>query len=125
MLHQQLLEHYRSHPDALLKIMIALEFGVIEDEQRSPAWAGFTSCLLCVFGALPSVLPFIFSGDEPMKGLIAAAAITTMALLFVGGVKTWATRGNCVTASLENLVIAGCGGAFAYGVGVLFDSVLH
>lgn len=124
-LRQQLLDHYRADPPALLKIMTALEFGVINAEVRSPLMAGFTSCLLFVVGSLPSVLPFIFSGDKPINGLIAAAVITTAALMVVGGIKTWATRGNCVTASIENLVIAGFGGAFAYGVGVMFDKVLH
>jgi VIT1/CCC1 family predicted Fe2+/Mn2+ transporter len=124
-LRNDLLGHYRSNPASLLKIMIALEFGVIAEEQRSPLWAGVTSCLLFIMGSLPSVLPFIFSGNTPKYGLIAAALITTTALLFVGGVKTWATRGNCMTASMENLVIAGCGGAFAYGVGVMFDNVLR
>jgi VIT1/CCC1 family predicted Fe2+/Mn2+ transporter len=124
-LRNQLLEHYRSNTASLLKIMIALEFGVIAEEQRSPFWAGVTSCLLFIMGSLPSVLPFIFSGNTPKYGLIAAALITTTALLFVGSVKTWATRGNCLTASMENLVIAGCGGAFAYGVGVMFDNVLR
>lgn len=123
-LRQQLLDFYRSHPEALLKIMTALEFGVIADEQRSPLWAGLSSCLLFVLGSLPSVIPFIFA-DDPTNGLIAAAVITTTALLAVGALKTWATRGNLITSSLENLAIAGCGGAFAYGVGTLFDSVLR
>ena len=124
-LRNQMLRHYRNNSASLLKIMIALEFGVIAEEQRSPLMAGVTSCLLFIMGSLPSVLPFIFSGSTPKYGLIAAALITTTALLFVGGVKTWATRGNCMTASLENLAIAGCGGAFAYGVGVMFDNILH
>jgi VIT1/CCC1 family predicted Fe2+/Mn2+ transporter len=124
-LRQQLMEHYRNNPAALLKIMIALEFGVIDQEGRSPLMASFASCLLFALGSLPSVLPFCFSGDKPIYGLIAAALLTTTALLVVGGIKTWATRGNCLSASIENLAIAGCGGGFAYGVGVMFDSVLH
>jgi VIT1/CCC1 family predicted Fe2+/Mn2+ transporter len=124
-LQQTLIEYYRNNPDALLQIMIALEFGVIDEERRRPVCAGLMSCTLFILGALPSVIPFIFSGDRPMKGLIAAAVITVVCLLTVGAIKTWATRGNCFRASIENLVIAGFGGAFAYGVGVFFDSVLH
>lgn len=124
-LHAAMCAFYQEHPASLLKIMVALEFGVIQQEQRSPVCAGLTSCALFTVGALPSVLPFIFSGDRPIMGLIIAAVLTIVALLTVGAVKTWATRGNCFTAAIENLVIAGLGGGLAYGVGVLFDHVLH
>jgi len=124
-LRQQLLTFYRQHPDALLKLMIALEFGVIAEEERSPVRAGLTSGALFILGAMPSVLPFIFSGVRPGIALIVAAVLTTTALLVVGAVKAWATRGNCLTAAAENVIISGVGGAFAYGVGVFFDSVLH
>jgi len=118
-------EFYSEHPESLLKIMTALEFGFVSAEERSPLWAGLTSCTLFIIGSLPSVLPFAFSADEPIHGLIVAASITTFSLLVVGAVKTWATRGSYVTAAIENLVIAGFGGAFAYGVGVLFDDIVH
>jgi len=123
-LRKDLLDYYRNHPEALLKIMIALEFGVLENEQRSPIMAALASGVLFVLGAMPSVLPFIFS-DSPTVGLIIAAVITTVALLVVGAVKTWATRGRLMVSAIENLTIAGCGGALAYGVGVLFDHILH
>uniref|UniRef100_A0A7S3KVS4 Uncharacterized protein n=1 Tax=Amphora coffeiformis TaxID=265554 RepID=A0A7S3KVS4_9STRA len=122
---QQLLDHYRQHPEALLKVMTALEFGVLDEEVRSPIRAGLFSCLLFVAGSLPSVLPFCFSGLNPTWGLVAAALSTSLALFAVGAVKSWATRGNCWTAAIENLIIAGCGGVFAYVVGLLFDHVLH
>jgi vacuolar iron transporter family protein len=124
-LQESLVHFYESHPAALLKIMTALEFGVLSRERRSPVAAGLTSCALFTVGSLPSVLPFAFSGDRPVKGLIAAAVTTIVCLLTVGAVKTWATRGNCMRSSLENLVIATMGGGLAYGVGVLFASVLH
>jgi len=123
-INDELCDYYRQHPTALLKIMIALEFGVVQAERRSPFRAGGFSCVLFLIGALPSVVPFCFS-VKPVQGLIAAAVITMAALLVVGAVKTWATRGNCVTAAMENLVIAGFGGGFAYGVGVAFDKLLH
>lgn len=120
----QLTDYYKQHPDALLKIMVALEFGVVDQEVRSPIRAGLFSCVLFIGGALPSVIPFACSGDEPLTGLIAAAICTAITLLAVGAVKSWATRGKCLIAAVENLTIAGFGGAFAYGVGVLFDMIL-
>lgn len=122
---EQLMEHYRQQPGALLKIMTALEFGVLDEEVRSPLRAGLFSCLLFVAGSLPSVLPFCFSALGPTEGLVVAALSTTLALFVVGAVKTWATRGNCWSAAMENLIIAGLGGGFAYAVGVLFNRLLH
>ena len=58
-------------------------------------------------------------------GLVVAAILSITALLLVGAAKTWATRSPCLSAALENLVIAGFGGGFAYGVGVLFDMVVN
>ena len=120
-LRYRLREFYRSNPQALLQIMTALEFGVLEKEQRSPIQAGLFSGLLFAVGSLPSILPFIFSGYSPQIGLAIATVLTIVALMLVGMVKTWATRTNCVSAALENLCIAGFGGLFAYVVGRLFD----
>jgi VIT1/CCC1 family predicted Fe2+/Mn2+ transporter len=119
-----LMSFYDCHPNAMLKLMIALEFGVIEEEQRSPLWAGFTSFVCFIAGSLPSVIPFAFNVSS-LEGLIYAASFTVTSLLIVGAVKTWATRGNCWTAAMENLVIAACGGGIAYGVGLLFDSIVR
>lgn len=119
----RLVDFYREDADALLKVMTALEFGVVDTEERSPLKAGLFSCILFAAGSLPSVFPFIFM--EPLPGLIAAATGTTAALLCVGAIKTWATRGHWLAAAMENLFIAGFGGAFAYFVGAFFDKIVH
>lgn len=121
---ETLLDFYTHHPASLLKIMVALEFGMIEEEQRSPVKAGLVSCVLFLVGSMPSVVPFIFAKEETI-GLVVAAAVTIFALIIVGAVKTWASRGNCCTAAMENLIIAGVGGGLAYGVGGIFDKILH
>lgn len=122
-LHGPIINHYRQNPEALLKIMVALEFGMLEQEERSPARAGLISCGVFILGSLPSVIPFIFSGDAPLMGLVAAAVATTVSLLTVGAIKSWATRGNCATSALENLLVAGLGGILAYGIGILVEMV--
>jgi vacuolar iron transporter family protein len=121
----QLSDYYQNNPDALLKIMTALEFGVLSRERRSPIAAGLTSCGLFFLGSLPSVIPFAFPRSSPLHALIEACALTTFCLLIVGAVKTWASRGSCLTASLENLAIASVGGALSYGVGILFSELVH
>ena len=120
----QVKQYYRENPKALWQLMKVLEFGVLDSEQRSPLRAGLVSCVLFTAGALPSVVPFFFSGDRPELGLVVAAVLTVVALLVVGCVKTWATRTNATTAAVGNLVIAGCGGGLAYGVGYLVGLLL-
>ncbi|KAL7453874.1 hypothetical protein ACHAWC_008428 [Mediolabrus comicus] len=122
-LRQRMTHYYASNPDALLKIMIALEFGVIDDEVRSPLVAGGTSLALFFVGALPSVIPFICVTD-PVSGLIASGIATMIGLFLVGAIKTWATRGNMWFAALENLLITAAGGGVAYGIGVGFQNLM-
>lgn len=102
-LRQQLKEFYRDNPDALLQIMQALEFGMVEEEGLSLTKAGLLSCILFIIGSLPSVLPFVFSEDRPNAGLIAPACITITVLTMVGPVKTWAAKG-CVLLRLWKIL---------------------
>jgi VIT1/CCC1 family predicted Fe2+/Mn2+ transporter len=122
-LRQRMTHYYGSNPDALLKIMIALEFGVIDDETRSPFVAGATSLSLFFVGSLPSVIPFVCVTDS-ITGLIASGIATAIGLFVVGAVKTWATRGTWWQAALENLLITAAGGGIAYGIGVGFQNLM-
>lgn len=122
-LRRRLTQYYASNPDALLKIMIALEFGVIDEEVRSPVVAGGTSFILFILGALPSVIPFACV-DSTTMGLIVSGVACGVGLFVVGAVKTWATRGNMWLAAMENLIITAAGGGIAYGIGVGFDKLV-
>ncbi|KAL3804727.1 hypothetical protein HJC23_008542 [Cyclotella cryptica] len=121
-LKQLLTKYYRKNPDALLKIMIALELGVIEDEIRSPFVAGATSFCCFFVGALPSTVPFAIVSN-PNVGLLAAGIATGLVLSVAGAIKSWASRGDFFYSALENLSIAAAGGTVAYGIGVVFDSL--
>ncbi|KAL7525049.1 hypothetical protein ACHAXR_000836, partial [Thalassiosira sp. AJA248-18] len=92
-LRRRLTNYYSNKPDALLKIMIALEFGIIDGEVRSPLVAGASSMALFFIGAIPSILPFVWIDDATM-GLLGAGVACAIGLFIVGAVKTWATRGN-------------------------------
>ena len=46
--------------ESMLKVMMALEFGALEKERRSPWKAMIASGALFLVGALPSVVPFFF-----------------------------------------------------------------
>jgi vacuolar iron transporter family protein len=123
-LRRHLMDYYAKNDEAHVKVHAVLELGVVEEEKRNPFIAGGVAFFLFFFGAMPSVIPFVCTSDIK-SAFIAAAVSTTTALLLVGVVKTWATRGNLWLASLENLLIAAGGGGIAYGVGVGFEKLVN
>jgi len=122
-LRDEVVSHFGEDEDALLKVMTALEFGVVETERRSPYRAMWMSGGLFLAGSSPSVIPFAFV-SRASTGLWIATIGAVLGLLVVGAVKTWATRGDPLRAALENLLVAAGGGGLAYGVGVLFDRLV-
>ncbi len=117
-LRDQLIDFYECNEDALLKVMVALEFGVVETERRNAVVAGVTSGFLFFLGSLPSVVPYALYAD-PMDGLFLASCLTSAVLLIVGVMKSFATRMNWVYSSCENFLIVGLGGLSAYLIGWL------
>ena len=109
--------------EALMRVMMALEFGVVESERRNPYLAMLSSGALFLVGALPSIVPFLFLDDTGVA-LAWAFALAGTGLFVVGAVKTLATRGNWFLKGAENLAIAAVGGAVAYWVGSAFESWL-
>lgn len=107
--------------EAFLKTMMALEFGVVDEERRSPYTAGILSGLLFLAGAVPSVLPFFFVESTGL-GLFIAAVGSGVALFGVGVAKTYVTRNNWFWAGAENVLIATAGAFIAYGVGSIYDT---
>ena len=119
-----LTKFYASDRKALLKIMIALEFGVLEEERRNPLAAGLTSCGLFFLGSLPSIIAFAVS-QSPMEGLVVAVILTCLSLLAVGAIKAFASRDeSCISSAFENLIIAGFGGMLAYTVGLYLQKLI-
>jgi VIT1/CCC1 family predicted Fe2+/Mn2+ transporter len=113
-----------SHDDrTLLNAMKVMEFGVVDTERRSPVKAMLLSALLFLAGSAPSVIPFVFA-SSPSLGLAWASGLAALALFGVGVVKTFVTRTNPVWAGIENLIIAGVGGAVAFGVGRLVGAAV-
>lgn len=109
--------------ETFLKIMMALEFGVVDEQRRSPHKAMTASGALFLVGSLTSILPFFFI-DRPGIALALAAALTSIALFAVGAVKTRVTATNPVASGLENLLFGVAGALLSYAVGVLFDATV-
>lgn len=115
---EQVVQKFNESDDALMKIMLALEFGVVEEERRSPWAAAFISGSLFLIGAAPSVVPFTVGGIAPATALLWAAVFSGVGLFIVGAIKTLATMGNWVRSGLENLAVAAGGAIVSYFVGV-------
>jgi VIT1/CCC1 family predicted Fe2+/Mn2+ transporter len=117
---EQIVSSLDQDDEAFLKVMMALEFGVVEEERRSPLRAAVFSGLLFLAGSLPSVLTVVFISDPP-TGLWVAAICSGLALFVVGAVKTVTTRKNPVWSGLENVAIAAGGAVLSYIIGRLYD----
>ena len=118
---EDVVQKFNESDDALMKIMMALEFGVVEEERRSPWAAAFISGLLFLAGAAPSVVPFAFTSLSPNTALAWAAVFSGLGLFAVGAAKTWATMGNWFKSGLENLAVAAGGAVLSYLVGAAYE----
>ncbi len=107
----------------MLNMHKALEFGIVDEERRSPYAAALTSGLLFLGGAVPPVLPFALF-DSPSTALVVAAVLTGIGLFAVGVAKTVHTRKNPYISGAENLALGFVGGVVAFGVGSAFDAVV-
>ncbi len=116
-------EAFTKNDDTILETMKRLEFGLVEEERRSPYLAMVASSGLFLLGSLTSVLPFFFV-DEAGTGLTAAAVLTAIGLFAVGVAKTRVTGTNAVAAGLKNLAIAGVGGVLAFLIGTLVEGTI-
>lgn len=110
-----------SDDNAFLKTMMALEFGVVDEERRSPYTAALLSGLLFLAGSLPAVVPFFFVNSTGL-GLFIAAIGSGLSLFGVGVAKTFVTRKSWLWAGIENVLIATAGAIVAYGVGSIYDT---
>ena len=118
---ESIVEALDKNDEAFLKVMMALEFGVVEEERRSPYTAAALSGVLFLAGSLPSVIPFFFV-ESTWLGLFIAAIGSGSALFAVGVAKTFVTRKNWVWSGSENVLIAAAGAVISYGVGVLYNT---
>ena len=107
----------------ILETMKRLEFGLVDEERRSPTTAMLASGGLFLLGSLTSVVPFFFV-ESAETGLILAAVVTALGLFAVGAGKTRVTGTNPIGAGLKNLLIAGIGGVVAFVIGSLVQGMI-
>lgn len=117
------MDGFAGNDKALLNAMAALEFGIVDSERRSPYRAMVMSGGLFLLGSLPSVLPFALAGSGAVA-LAWATALSLMGLFAVGVVKAYVAKTHWLRSGFENLIVAGVGGAIAWGIGRLFGATI-
>jgi len=120
---EMVVEAFTKNDSTILETMKRLEFGLVDEERRSPFTAMSASSGLFLLGSLTSVIPF-FLTDNTATGLTAAAVLTALGLFSVGVAKTRVTGNPPIPAGLKNLVIAGIGGVVAYIIGSLVQGLI-
>lgn len=112
-----------SNKEGLLNFMKRIEFGITEDDQRTPFTAMAVSGGLFFIGSIPSILSFSSTRNIEIAFYINIV-LNVVALFVVGAVKTIMTRTNLCSAGFENLAY-GCTGAFiSYGIGYGFGMLI-
>jgi VIT1/CCC1 family predicted Fe2+/Mn2+ transporter len=118
---EEIVESLDKDDEAFLRVMMALEFGVVEEERRNPYLAAAFSGILFLAGSLPSILPFVFI-ENTGSGLAIAAIGSGIGLFIVGAVKTLTTRNSWIVSGFENVAIAAAGAGLSYLVGSLYGT---
>ncbi|OLS24981.1 MAG: hypothetical protein HeimC2_20360 [Candidatus Heimdallarchaeota archaeon LC_2] len=118
---EQIVQKIASDPEVLLKEMMMAEFGVLEEERRSPITATIIVSIAFFFGAIIAVFPFFFV-NSTTTGIIIASIFSLIGLFAIGGGKAWAISGNINKSGLENLSLGAAGAIITYIVGYIIGA---
>jgi len=115
---ERIVDHLVSNEDVMLEEMMTEEFGVLEDERRTPWIAAMLSGTSFTVGSLPSFLPFLFVATV-LSGLLISGVLSLLSLFIVGAMKGYITKFNIYKLGLENLLLGALGGIVTYSIGAL------
>jgi len=103
-----------SNPELWLRFMSREELGLAEETFDPPVQIAAITGFSYLAGALLTLVPYFFH-HAPQPTLAMAASLAVATLLVIGAAKTWLTKENPLTASLE---LAGLG-VLACAVGLV------
>jgi len=103
-----------SNPELWLRFMSREELGLAEETFDPPVQIAAVTGFSYLAGALLTLVPYFFH-HAPQPTLAMAASLAVATLLVIGAAKTWLTKENPLTASLE---LAGLG-VLACAVGLV------
>ena len=118
---EQVVQTIASDEEVLLNEMMMAEFGVLEEERRSPITATLIVGAAFFVGSLPPVIPFALVSDT-ISGVLIAGVASVIGLFGVGALKARLTRGNIVRSGGENMILGLTGAIITYFIGVLIGA---
>lgn len=118
-----IVETIASDEKVLLREMMMAEFGVLEEERRSPFTATAIIGVAFALGSLPPVIPFLFA-NSTTSGMIMAFFLSVIGLFGIGGLKAKVTSMDIRKAGLENLVLGVLGAGVTYIIGLLIGQAI-
>ena len=92
--------------------------GINQDELGSPWKAAGSSFVFFAVGALIPLAPWLFVSGHP--GIVASAAVTSVAGLVVGGVIAWLSQNSVLFGAMRQLLIIAGASLVTYGIGYAF-----
>jgi len=107
------------HPDALLSMLAAEEFGITRSD-GNPVQAALAGGLSTAAGAIVPVIPFFFATGS--VAIVAAAVVSLVAHFLVGAAKSLVTLRSWWASGLEMTLAGMLVGGVLYAVGLALPS---
>lgn len=106
-----------------LETMMREELKLFPDDYEKPVKSSFVVGLSAVIGSLIPIIPFFLV--DVKSGMIAALALSIIALFVVGSIKAKITIGNWKRSGLEMAIVGTVAALVGYFVGSLLGIIYH
>lgn len=113
---EKIIETITSDDEIFLRDMMLAEFGILEEERRSPLRATIIVGIAFLAGSLLPVVPFFFV-ETTGAGILVSSILSAIGLFSVGAMKSKVTRSNIFHGGSENLTLGLLGAVVTYIIG--------
>ena len=116
------IEQVAADDERLMKLMLTMEFGILDANRRSPLKATIMIGFMFFLGSVPPIFPFVF----PLQVYTAftfSAILSAISLFIVGAAKTKVTLKNPWYSGLENFAIGAVGAIVSYIIGLSYGVI--
>ncbi len=105
------------NPEVALDTLVREELGLDPSALGSPWGASIGSFLAFAAGALVPVVPFFFGADASAPFVVAAAALSAVALFTVGASLSLFTGRGALLSGVRQLGLGATAAALTFGIG--------
>lgn len=115
---EMIVKRLRANPALFLKMMMRDELGIVDEHLENPLRNSLTMGIAFFVGALPPLIPYVFVKDA-RQALIAAAALSLVAMFAIGAGRTRVTKGHLLLSGLEGIAFGAAAAAVGWLGGVV------